>query len=112
MKKIIFVLGITLSSIVGAVEEVNTKVSQVRNYAAGGAEGLDMPVIFDAGCPSGGSFYIQKAGDYKTTLSILLTALSANKTVSVAYQRGYRPNFTSSSTYCRIYSIGINRNTP
>ncbi|KJZ15252.1 hypothetical protein TW85_06635 [Marinomonas sp. S3726] len=110
MKKIIFILSVFLSTMALAVEEVNTKVNLVRNYAAGGLGGLDMPVILDAACPSGSSFYIEKSGDYQTTLSILLTALTTNKTVSVAFERGRKPNFTSLSNYCRIYSIGINRN--
>lgn len=110
MKGIVVALGIFLSSLVSAVQEVNTKVDQVRIYSGAGESHLDMPVILDASCPSGSSFYIEKTGDYETTVSTLLTALSTNKEVSVAYDSGYKPNFTSLSSYCRIYSVGVSRN--
>lgn len=89
---------------------VTTKVNYIRSYAIGAHNELDIQIDFDSKCPSSSNtYYLEKSGDYQTALSILLAAQAANKDVVVHYETGYKPNFSGSSGFCRIYSVGIKR---
>ncbi|EAQ66889.1 hypothetical protein MED121_13215 [Marinomonas sp. MED121] len=97
-------------SLAGSVSQVTSKVSYIRNYTIEEHKGLDIQVNFDVECPGSSSgFYLEKSGDSETALSLLLTALAAEKEVVIHYEANHQPNFASALDFCRIYSVGLKR---
>jgi hypothetical protein len=105
---LLFLMATTSWSSARDLHVVTTKVNFIRGYAIGEHAEMDTQIRLDFPCPSNKDYYyMEKSGDHQTMLSLLLSALAADKQVQVHYETNQKSNISGNTNLCRIYSVGL-----
>ncbi|XOV78938.1 MAG: DUF5992 family protein [Aestuariibacter sp.] len=117
IKKSCFILGISILSTFAAFTKADTNLTDVEimrmeGYTSFSTVNFDIVVALSSPCSSGGDFYLPAGSppeneNTKQVYSLLLAAFMSGKKISLSYQDGKSPNYTSSTNHCEIRKIWV-----
>ena len=93
---------------------INADITRLDSFTAYSGNNFDLIVRLSEACPTGGRFYLPAGtapnnANMGQVYSLLLAAFMSGKTVSVNYQDGMSPNFTSASNHCDIRRVWVDK---
>ncbi len=105
-------LAMLSESVMAAANVTGVDITRLDSYTAYSGTNFDLVIGLSAACPTGGDFYLPTGtppnnANMGQVYSLLLAAFMSGKTVSLNYQDGMSPNFTSASTHCEVRRVWV-----
>lgn len=110
-------IGVLIVSTFAGLAKADTnltdvEITRMESYTSYSGINFDIVVALSSPCPTGGDFYLPAGSspeneNTKQVYSLLLAAFMSGKKVSLSFQDGKSPNYTSSTNHCEVRKIWV-----